>query len=642
MVKPVVRLGIVQGAFGIAVVALAARAVQVQLWEGREHRATATAQRTRTKVIDAPRGTIYDRNGLTLVTTQEIYRIDLAKDQLSLVDRDLQTIADALGKPRREVERRFRGRSAYLHGPFTATQVQPIRHLRGVYLRRELHRFHPSPGLAAPIIGRPAGDGQAASGIESVLDSLLTGTPGHAVVLRDRGGVEHESPSRLDAFPVPGHAVYLTLDAALQEIVQHALDEAVDRLDAVGGDVVVLDPVRGEILAMASRGPGARAAVRAVTTVFEPGSTAKVFAAAALLQNGLGTPSDLIYAEQGSYQLGSRTIRDEHPEGWLTLQRVVERSSNIGIVKAAQSLTREQQFGMLRDFGLGSPTGVEYPSEARGILRLPHRWSGTTPASLAIGYEVAVTPLQLAAAYAAIANDGVLLRSALVREIHAPDGNVVYRHRPEPVRRVVSSEVAKQLREMLRGVVYRGGTGDTAALTSFEVAGKTGTARRAGPDGYIPGSHTATFASIFPADDPQLVMVVKLDDPRGAYARLTAAPVTRAVLEQVLAARSGALDHSRLAMGRSDGIHGPEVGGGTIPYVTSWPVQFVVHDPARRRVPDLRGLPLRDAFHKLHGAGLRGTLQGWGKVATTRPVAGAPVEAGALVTVIGAEERPAP
>ncbi len=367
-------------------------------------------------------------------------------------------------------------------------------------------------------------------------------------MLRDGQGRRYESPSRLSAFPVPGCDVYLTIDAELQEIVEQALADAVERYDAEGGDVVVLNPETGEILAVASRVVSGASSASAFTSVFEPGSTAKLFVAAALLNDDLVDPRDTVWAEEGTYQLGGRTISDDNPKGWLTLEGVIKYSSNIGIVKFARRLTPAAHYTMLRDFGLGTPTGVEYPTESPGILKPPHQWSGTTPASLAIGYEVAVTVLQLTQAYAAIANDGILIQPTLVREVRTPAGEVAYRHVPEPVRRVVRPEAAAALRAMLHGVVYRGGSGMTAALSSYQLAGKTGTARRAGPQGYISGSTTANFASLFPAHDPQLVMVVRLDDPKGVYARLTAAPVTRAVLEQLLAARTGALDRTRLTL----------------------------------------------------------------------------------------------
>ncbi len=192
---------------------------------------------------------------------------------------------------------------------------------------------------------------------------------------------------------------------------------------------------------------------------------------------------------------------------------------------------------------------------------------------------------------------------------------------------------------MLHGVVYRGGTGETAALSSYEIAGKTGTARRAGPGGYVPGSYTANFASLFPADDPQLVMVVKLDDPRGAYARLTAAPITREVVEQLLAAQSAALDRGRLTAESAPGSSDPAIAAGTVPYVVEWPPRESPDSVAPSTVPDVAGRSLRDAARLLHRAGLRMQVDGWGTVTRVNPPPGTRVAQGTLVTVTAREER---
>lgn len=638
MANPVVRVRVVQLVFAAAIVVVVGRAAQVQLVEGARYRAAAEAQRTERIVLPARRGGLFDRNGVALALTQEIYHVGVAPNELREPARDARTIARQLGLSPSAVARALRKRYAYFHGPFSATQVAELRPVRGVHLTSELVRFHPDPDLARPLLGLPAADGRPASGLERVYDSLLVGTDGHAVVLRDRRGQRYDSPSRLDAFPTPGHDVVLTIDAQLQEIVEQALAEAIDRHDALGGDVVVLDPRTGELLAVASRAARGASAVTAFTSVFEPGSTAKLFAAAALLTHGLATPDARVWAEQGTYVLRGRTIEDEHPSGWLTLQGVIEQSSNIGIAKLTADLTPAQQYEMLRDFGLGTPTGIAYPAESGGILRRPRDWSGTSAASLAMGYEVAVTPLQLAAAYGAIANGGVLLHPALVREVRRSDGRVVSRHVPEPVRRVVTPDVADALRRMLRGVVYRGGTGETAALSTFEVAGKTGTARRAGPGGYIPGSYTASFASLFPADDPQLVMVVKLDDPKQVYARVTAAPVTRAVLEQLLAARSDVLDWARLSAVEAAPAEAGRPAGAAAIHVVAWPPEPSPPANSLHRVPDVVGLSVRDAAQALHAAGLRARVRGWGSVTAMHPAAGAMVRPRSLVD-LAAERR---
>ena len=323
----------------------------------------------------------------------------------------------------------------------------------------------------------------------------------------------------------------------------------------------------------------------------------------------------------------------------MTLGQVIAVSSNIGIVKFASRLASEEQFEMLRRFGLGSLTGVEFPGESRGRLALPHDWSGVTGASLAMGYEVAVTPLQLAQAYATIANDGVLLRPTLVKTVRRSGGKLVYDHAPEPVRRVVTPEVAARLRRMLRGVVsLEGATGTTAALTNYEVAGKTGTSRKAGLGGYIQGAYTASFASLFPAEQPQLVMVVKLDNPQGAYARLTAAPVTRSVLEQLLAAQTGSLDRGRLK--GTSAAPAPEVvvDPGSVPYVISWPPTPSAPSAQPRTVPDVRGLTLRAAARRLHREGLEARIKGWGTVSAMTPAAGTSVSPGTTV-LLSADDR---
>jgi cell division protein FtsI (penicillin-binding protein 3) len=434
---------------------------------------------------------------------------------------------------------------------------------------------------------------------------------------------------------VPGHDAYLTIDAGLQEIVEEALVEAIAQYEAEGGDVVVVKPATGEILAVASRTKTGGRTANAFTSVFEPGSTAKPFAVAALLAQGRASMTDSVWGEDGVYEMVGRTIHDDHPSGWVSLAQVIQRSSNIGMVKFAERLAPAEQYEMLRRFGLGTPTSVDYPSESGGILRRPDHWSPLTSASLAMGYELAVTPLQLAQGYAVVANDGVLMRPTLVRRVTAPDGAVVYRHEPEPVRRVVSASVAAELRSALRSVVAKGGTGETAALTTYDLAGKTGTAYRAGPQGYVPGAYTASFVSMFPADRPQLVMVVKLDSPAAAYAAMTAAPLTRVLLERVLAAPTGALNFGGVANGPTRSTETITVPAGDPPRtVVQWPREPQPGVTVDRVVPDLTGTSLRVAARRLHRAGLRMTVVGWGRVERTEPSAGTPLPPGAVVRVL--------
>ena len=649
MAKPAIRLQVVAVGVFVGLVLLVGRAAQVQLLNGRRWAEEAQAQRTERIVLPARRGTLSDRHGTPLALTQETYHVGVAPNELRDAARDAETVARQLRLPLRDVRDALGRRYAYFAGPYSALDVRPLRTLRGVHLEPVLNRFYPAPDLARAVIGRVGDDGHGATALEKTLDSLLAGRPGDAVVLKDRAGRAYESPARVIAQPEPGLDIVLTLDAELQEIAQRALDDALRRMDADGGDVVMVDPATGEVLAVASRHRDGAVRPSAFTDTFEPGSIAKIFAAATLLTLQRVAPADRVSGEGGRYRVGGRTIEDEEPLPSLTLADAIRVSSNIAMAKFATRLAPAQQYVMLRGFGFGAATGIEFPAEATGRLRPPGEWTKLSGASLAMGYELSVTPLQVAAAYAALAQDGVLLQPALIREVRTESGDVVYRHRPEPVRRVVSPEVAVALRGLLRGVVEHG-TGSEAALTTFPVAAKTGTARRVVNGRYAPGQYTASFAALFPADRPQLVLVVKIDNPhKGSYfAAQTAAPVTRAMLEQALAARDVALDRARLSTVAPRAEAAPlEEDAGVAPYVVTWPY---VPDTAastaagarRRAVPDVTGLSLREAVRALHRRGFRVVLRGWGPADHTWPPPGDSLPAGGTVTLFARAPAPAP
>jgi cell division protein FtsI (penicillin-binding protein 3) len=308
------------------------------------------------------------------------------------------------------------------------------------------------------------------------------------------------------------------------------------------------------------------------------------------------------------------------------------------MAKFSSRLSPEEQFEMLRDFGFGTPSGAEFPSESRGRLARPDKWQPMyTRASMAMGYELGVTPVQLAAAYATIANDGVLLTPTLVREIRSPSGEVLYRHQPEPVRRVITPEVAARLREFLKGAVGEGGTGEEAQLVNYTLLGKTGTAVRFEGGRYVRGEYTASFAALFPADHPQLVVIVKIDNPRGNYyGGLTAAPVTRTMLQQALASRRVAINRSRLT---SQEAVSP-VEAGTVPtpvslhrIVLPWPYQAEIAQPKLQPIPLVMGESTREAALALHRRGFHVILHGIGSVTRSDPSGGESAMTGSAVTL---------
>ncbi len=632
--------------------ALVWRSARVQLWEGRDWHARAQRQHYATAEMPARRGNIYDVGAIPLAQSREMVALAVAPREL----RDPRAAARALGTlglSRGWVTRATDTRRAWveLPGLYLPGEIAVLASMVGIYPRPAVERVYTQRDATRRVVGHLDRDGAGIGGIELALDSLLAGRAGTAVVVRDARGVRFEAVLDTSVAPQAGHDIVLTISQELQEIAQRALADAVTRMRASGGDIVVLDPHTGEIRAMASvRTGSATSGSPVLSEPFEPGSTIKPLFIAALLERDRARLNEMIDTENGVYTVDGRTIRDIHRARELSLRDVIRHSSNIGIVKAASRLTPREHFETLRDFGFGTPTGVVFPSEARGLLYPPARWSRQSAASLAMGYEVSVTPLQLAAAYGVFANGGMLVEPTLVREVRAPDGRVRFRHVPRVVRRVIDPANAEQVRMLLIDAV-QSGTGTGAGLGRFAVAGKTGTARRAGPGGrYDAGSYTASFVGMFPADQPQYVILVKLDNPAGEYyGGRTAAPVSRAVLEAAIAARDAALDRRALVRSANGTTAGqersatgpapqtrPRPGSGSAPYVFT-----LVDEPAEpkaaqppRQIPDVRGMSLRDATRTLHRAGFRVQVNRFGVSGGTVPEAGTLAQPGSLVRVV--------
>lgn len=651
MAKPAARVGFIQFCLMLGTLAVLGRAAQLQLVQG-EHWARKAAQaRTLRETIAAFRGSIRDRSGQAIVTSQLWYRVSIAPEQIEDTTALSRAVAKALGASAVELERKIRGgrRSIYFHGPFDAVTVQDIRELDGVHLSP----VYPRGGrtdLARQTIGVLSPEsGQGVSGIERALDSVLSGIPGEMVWLTDPSRrTRIASPSRPVRAPVRGNDVWLTIDAKLQEIAEAALDHAIDELGAKGGDVIFLDPATGELLAVASRVEGERSAATAFTAPFEPGSTAKLFTAAALLEHGLVDSTDRVDGENGIWIFepprGGRPYRitDVHvAKEPLTLEMAIAHSSNIALAKFAQHLEPTLQFDMLRRFGLGTRSDVEFPAEAAGHVPPLDDWTaGYTRESLSRGYELQVTAVQMAAAYGAIANGGVLYTPTLVREIRSPEGQVLYRHRPEPVRRVISAEVAQTLRRYMQKAVGTGSSAEGIEIEEFELAGKTGTARKVINGRYASGKYVSSFAAIWPADRPELVAIVVIDEPKGAYyGSQTAAPLTRRILTDAIASRNRALDFDRLAT--RDSTRRASAAAGTAgakpdarPVVAvRWPAGDDHAIREVRPVPDVSGQPARAAIARLHADGFRVAVEGLGTVESTVPRAGSAVRSGETITI---------
>ncbi len=668
------RIGLAHAVLAAFAIAILLKAADVQLVQGTRWRARAARQQTAERVVPAPRGDIMDATHRVLAQSRETVRLEIAPREV----REPRKLKAALSKLRVDpalIARAIDTSSKYLTVPkqFLAVDAAPAIALGGVHSFATIAREDAVSAGTEGLVGHVDADNKAVDGLEFSLDSILRGQPGTATMVRDSHGQGRESPIEPGTAPVKGNSVVLTINADLQEIAERALADAVGRMGAEGGDIVVLDPHTGAIRAMASRRLDPKqTAATVITDPFEPGSTAKPFMAAGLIDRGRVTDHDSVDTGDGVYEINGREIHDEHHIGRAPLADVIRWSSNIGIVKFSSRLSEREEFETLRDFGFGTTTGVPYPTESGGMLRAPKSWSKQSAASLAMGYEVSVTPLQLASAYAVFANGGKLVEPALVDEIVGPDGTVRYRHTPRVVRQVVSPATAEKVRHLLLDVVDEG-TALQAALDNYLLAGKTGTPRGSVKGHYIAGRYNPNFVGLFPGDNPQYVIVVKLTAPQSSiFAAETAAPVTKAILQAALAARDAALDRGKLASSvvpsKRDSARETVQQAGTLApnlteqVATSSPAPaddtqasppadggetFVVALPMSaprpaprvvRPVPDVRGLPLRDAVRSLHGAGFRVRIArgsgGGSSPMSTAPAAGELAPTGTLVRLL--------
>ncbi|MEE2905620.1 MAG: penicillin-binding transpeptidase domain-containing protein [Gemmatimonadota bacterium] len=611
----------------IALGIICMRAGQVQLAQASDWRSMAESQHRADQIVAATRGSILDRDGTPLAVSRERVRVSIAPREIEDMEATRELLQEHLGvsgataSRLTSLERKWTV-APDLYAPDTRVLFRGV---RGVYLDRVLQRFHPHGDLARGVLGTVL-EGEGLGGIEQAFDELLRGTPGREVIARDNIGQAIPGERVMMDPPKAGGQVVLTLDMDLQEIVQQALAEAIEEREARGGDVIVVEPQSGEVLALVSVKDGHTNSLSAVNTPHEPGSTLKPFTVAGLLQEGLASMQDSIDVGNGTWEIEGRTLHDIHTQGMMTVADALRESSNVGIAKAAQSMTPGVQYENLRDFGFGARTGIELPGEVPGTLRRPDGWTPQSSASLAIGYEISVTSLQMAMAYGALANGGILMQPRLISETRNSEGATVRSFGSQKVRQVVSQGVAGVVRQGLVDVV-EDGTGTLAQLASFRVAGKSGTARSNSGNGYEEGAYYSSFVSIFPAENPQLVIVVGLDRPQGAYyGGAVAAPVTRATMEAALAARATPLDRGALVKAAQPNPTPPQLqetrfAARTLepPVLTLLPDQ---NGALGVSLPDVSGLASRVAIRRLHGLGLRVFPGGSGEIWTTYPLPG--------------------
>ncbi|HEX9850948.1 penicillin-binding protein [Candidatus Deferrimicrobium sp.] len=535
------------------------RAFQIQVLGVREIRDRGAKQYSSAIPLLPQRGVILDRTGTELAVSISTKSIFVQPAKLRDPDKAADLLAPRVSRSARELRKLFSREKGFVwvrrQMPSTAAEdaVREVKQalsaldpqtrgkpsaVEGIGTVEEPKRFYPNRELAASLVGFTNLDSEGMEGVELSLNRYLRGERGSLLCERDARGRLIVPPTTPVVVNSKGHSVALTIDRNIQHVAESELQAAVEKYNARGGMAVVLSPGTGEILAMATapsfnpntpaRGPAEARKNRSLTDSFEPGSTFKVFTLASAIELGAVSTTDRFFCENGSYHYAGKVIHDTHRYGWLTAAEVVKFSSNIGITKINDRMDGNRFYDMIRAFGFGSRTGIELRGEVPGIA--PSRdgfKSRIRRATVSFGQGISVTPLQLAAGMAAVINGGKVMKPYLVREIRDPEGKTVFRGGPEELRRVLSPKTSAQMREILGKVVEEDGTGTQARIKGFLVGGKTGTAQKVEPGSgrYSATKRTASFIGFLPRNDPKLLILVVIDEPRGnVYGGVVAAP----------------------------------------------------------------------------------------------------------------------
>jgi cell division protein FtsI (penicillin-binding protein 3) len=669
-----VRMGLLCGLMGVGLGLIVSSAYSVQLEDGGEWREMAEKQRQRRLHVIPKRGSVYDRNGTALAVSVEVPSVSMDAVELlrgaddrraAVIAKDAATrIAKALDIDALDLEHKIalRRRFTWLKRRIAKEEVDAIRALsdpkaplpiRGLTIEGEGHRFYPNRELGGPLLGFVSPDGEGKDGLELELDEELKGHVEQVRGLRDRSGRLLFSDGIQDEQALAGHNVYLSIDQGIQYTTEQELDAAVRTYEANGGSAVVLDPNTGEILALANS-PGYNPndygssevetrRDRALTDRFEPGSTMKIFTVAAALAAHSISPTQTIYCEEGTMAIDNVVIHDTHINAWLTPTQILAMSSNIGAAKVGLGLGESQLYEALRRFGFGETTDVGLPGEASGVLRARGRpWVPVETAAASFGQGISVTTLQLAMAVGAIANGGRLLEPVLIKRVTDGTGAVVREGVPHVRREAVPPNVARTLAEMMVAVTEGQGTGVEAAIPGFRVAGKTATAQKADPatGKYTADRFTSSFIGFVPAERPRIAVAIVLDEPALARAGgFVAAPAFRRIGEMSLR-YLGVIPKGTPPVSISKVGNEPDPATATYEVLRQAqgepPVKELATPSAPTpagavRLPDMKGLSLREAIKTAIGLGLKPSLDGTGTLSRQDPPAGAVLPKGSNI-----------
>ena len=666
------RVLFVAAFIGFWMLLISARLVYLQFSQY-ENLANRARQQQQNEIETSPqRGELLDRQERQLARSVQTVSLFLDPDGIdaATLDRNAQQLAKSLGLKQADLAKEFHEAAAakkrfiWIARRLDADVASKIVELNlpGLQTQLEPKRYYPNGSLAAHVLGYVGIEGKGLGGVEQFYNAKISGEAGHLLVEKDANGKPYES---YEIASKPGQTVVLTIDQSIQYVAEQALQDAVQRSHAKSGTVIVLDPRSGEILALANaptfdpnKVSEAKPETRsnwALQNIYEPGSTFKIVAFSAALEKKLVKVDDRIDCQMGSIMVNGRLVHDHKPFGTLTIPEALAKSSNVAAIKLGMRVGDPTMYDYIKRFGFGSKTGIELPGETNGIVRKVERWQPSSIGSIAIGQEVGVTPVQMVAAFGALANDGVRIAPHLIREVRDAGGNVVYRAQPEQ-RRVLTAETATALRGMLEGVTLNG-TAKKAQLDGYSAAGKTGTAQKIDPKtkAYSSTKFVGSFVGFAPVSNPQVAIIVVIDEPAGAYhGGDVAAPVFREVAEQVLPALNVMPDietksapdliaqdntnPERVEKLKEEQVQSEEQRKATMPTVDSnggrnGEVVYAVATKKAMLMPDLRGRSVRDVARTCAQLGLQVEARGEGRVLKQSPSAGTEVNTGQLIYV---------
>ena len=686
--KPSSRLLIVAMFALLWMLAVTGRLAYLQLIRHSDYLTRAQRQQQRTIEISPKRGEIFDRNMRPLAMSVQVDSAFAVPAEINDAGLAAHLLSGPVGIPYDVLEARLgaQGQFAWIQRKLTAEQSEAIQklNLKGIYFQKENQRFYPKHDMAAHVLGFVDPDEKGLGGIESELDSEIRGESERVMVTAD---ARHHIFDAGQALAERGASVVLTLDEKIQYVAERELAAAIAKTHAPAGTVIVMNPNNGEILALANwpkfdpntavTAPAEARMNRAVSAVYEPGSTFKLITLAAALDQEITRPDEVFDCLNGSIVIAGHRIHDHKPFGLLSVADILAKSSDVGAIEVAMRLGQTRFYDYIRAFGFGTPTGVDMPGESRGLLHRLEHWTPSSIGAVAMGQEVAVTPIQLIAAVSAIANGGTLYKPHIVQELRRgdevlPADGLLAAAEPKTV---IRPQTAATLRRLMEGVVLKGGTGTLARLDGWTSAGKTGSAQKIDPNTgrYSPTQLIASFTGFAPINSPAITVLVSLDSPVGPHeGGMVAAPVFKRVAEQVLAyldvprdvpvnaklvqaaykeneADGGSLEDfssadfsaqpeevtaapttGTTAMAASRGGVSTKNGKEPVPAPIA---TLSVDDSGDIAVPDFTGRTMRDVTDQCLRLGLNPVLVGSSLATGQSPAAGAKVKHGAKITV---------